>query len=106
MAASTNSEYIVTMGLTPAGAKDIDATLTRLEERASEVAATLAGVGDIFNLDKMYVTMGPTDIVAIVDVTDESDAVYFSTQMAATGLVTTTTSRAYSTEAVRGASKK
>ena len=87
--------YISLCHYTAEGIKAIDAAPKRLD-KAKALARKLGG-----EMKKLYLTMGPYDVVAIYDLPDDETAAKFALIIGRTGAVTTTTMRAFSEASYR-----
>jgi uncharacterized protein with GYD domain len=84
--------YVVLMNWTDQGAKTAGDTVNRYEAAKSELAERGVTIKDV------YWTIGPYDVVTIVEATDDETATAGLLRMASQGNVRTTTMRGLSAE--------
>jgi uncharacterized protein with GYD domain len=88
--------YISLANWTDQGVRDVKETLTRADQNAQlaqKHGCTLA---------QLYWTVGPYDLVAIVEAPDEESAMAYALEVGSSGAVRTTTLRAYDREEISG----
>ena len=88
--------YIALLNFTDQGIRTIRETLDRAE-RAAEMAQKHGA-----RLEPLYWTVGPYDVVGILEAPDDESATAFALQVGSGGAVRTTTLRAYDREAMSG----
>jgi len=88
--------YVSLINWTEKGA----ATFRDTVDRAEAGKALAAGFGGA--LKEIYWTVGPYDMVAITEATDDESATAFALVLASAGNVRTTTLRAFSGDEMRG----
>jgi uncharacterized protein with GYD domain len=88
--------YISLANWTDQGVRGVKETLTRADQNAQlaqKHGCTLA---------QLYWTVGPYDLVAIVEAPDEESAMAYALEVGSSGAVRTTTLRAYDREEISG----
>ena len=88
--------YISLLNFTDQGIRNVKDTLERAD-RAAEVAEKHGA-----RFQQLYWTVGPYDLVGIIEAPDDEAATAFLLEVGSTGNVRTTTLRAYDREEMRG----
>ena len=88
--------YVTLVNWTDEGIKNVRGTLERTE-RVEQLAQKHGG-----GLVQTYWTVGPYDLVAIVEAPDDESATAFLLELGSIGTVRTTTLRAYNREEMSG----
>jgi uncharacterized protein with GYD domain len=88
--------YVSLINWTEKGVAEFKDTVDRAEA-GKALAGTFGGA-----LKEIYWTIGPYDIVAILEAPDDESATAFALSLASQGNVRTTTLRAFSAEEMRG----
>jgi uncharacterized protein with GYD domain len=94
------STYVVLMNWTDQGARTASETIDRYEAAKDDLAQRGVTIADI------YWTVGPYDLVTIVEAADDETATAGLLRLASQGNLRTTTMRAFSPEEVRGVIEK
>ncbi len=89
--------YISLFSWTDQGIRNVRDTLERVD-RASELAEEKYGV----KLGQIYWTVGPYDLVSVLEAPDEQSATAFLLELGSVGNVRSTTLRAYDREEMSG----
>jgi uncharacterized protein with GYD domain len=92
--------YVVLMNWTDQGARAAGDTVDRYEAAKGELAQRGVTIKDI------YWTIGPYDIVTIVEAADDETATAGLIRLASQGNLRTTTMRGFSAEEARGVMEK
>ena len=92
--------YVVLMNWTDQGAKTASETVDRYEAAKEDLARRGVTIKDI------YWTVGPYDIVTVVEAADDETATAGLLRLASQGNLRTTTMRAFSAEEARGVIEK
>ncbi|HZY56270.1 MAG TPA: GYD domain-containing protein [Rubrobacteraceae bacterium] len=87
--------YVSLLNWTAQGIRNVRDTLER-SDRAAEVAEKYGA-----RFQQLYWTVGPYDIVSIIEAPDDEAATAFLLEVGSTGNVRTTTLRAYDREEMR-----
>ena len=88
--------YVSLLNWTDQGIRNVRDTLERAD-RAAEVAEKYGA-----RFQQLYWTVGPYDIVSIIEAPDDEAATALLLELGSTGNVRTTTLRAYDREEMRG----
>jgi uncharacterized protein with GYD domain len=88
--------YVSLLNWTEQGIRNVRDTLDRAD-RAAEVAEKHGA-----RFEQLYWTVGPYDIVAVIEAPDEESATAFLLEVGSAGNVRTTTLRAYNREEMSG----
>jgi uncharacterized protein with GYD domain len=88
--------YVSLINWTEKGVSEFKSTVDRAEA-GSKLAGSFGGA-----LKEVYWTIGPYDIVAILEAPDDESATAFALNLAAQGNVRTTTLRAFTGDEMRG----
>ena len=88
--------YVVLLNWTDQGVRTYKDTL----DRADAATKALEGLGG--RMKDLYGTLGPHDVVAIVEAPDDETATAFALASGAQGNIRTTTLRAFDREEVKG----
>lgn len=89
--------YVCLFDWTDQGIRNVRDTVERVD-RASELAEQKYGVG----LGQIYWTVGPHDLVGVVEAPDDESLSAFLLELASVGNVRSTTLRAYDREEMNG----
>ena len=84
--------YVSLLNFTDQGIRNVRDTLDRAQ-RAAEAAENYGA-----RFEQLYWTVGPYDIVAIIEAPDDESATAFLLELGSSGNVRTTTLRAYNRE--------
>ncbi|MDX6380534.1 MAG: hypothetical protein QOI57_1558 [Rubrobacteraceae bacterium] len=90
------STYVVLLNFTDQGIRTVRDTLDRTE-RAAQWAQKHGG-----SIEQLYWTVGPYDLVVILEAPDDESATFFLLESGSTGNVRTTTLLAFECEEMRG----
>ena len=88
--------YVSLINFTDQGIRNVKDTLDRAQ-RAAEAAENYGA-----RFEQIYWTVGPYDIVAIIDAPDDESATAFLLETGSAGNIRTTTLRAYDRDEMRG----
>jgi uncharacterized protein with GYD domain len=88
--------YVSLLNFTDQGIRNVTETL----DRAARAEEHLQNYGGRF--ERLYWTVGPYDLVAIIEVPDEESATAFLLEVGSWGNIRTTTLRAYDREEMSG----
>jgi uncharacterized protein with GYD domain len=88
--------YVVLLNWTDQGARTYKETL----DRADAATKALEGIGG--RMKDLYWTLGPHDVVAIIEAPDDETATAFALATGSQGSIRSTTLRAFDREEVKG----
>ena len=89
--------YVILIDWTDEGVRNASSTIERAD-RAARLAEEKYGA----RMAQLYWTVGPHDLVGVLEAPDDETATAFALDAASTGSVRTTTMRAYDREAISG----